>query len=78
MSPLGIQRTIAFLIFFSPWIYVPTVFKEVIFIIAGILLFLSTLDIRKSSKQKEVERPVPPQAEPQAETHSVHPHIPSI
>lgn len=47
MSPLGTQRTIAILIFLSPWIYVPSVSKDIFFIVAGILLYLSTLDIRR-------------------------------
>jgi hypothetical protein len=47
MSPLGIQRTVAVLILISPWIFIPGVFKDVVFIIAGILLFISTLDLRK-------------------------------
>jgi hypothetical protein len=78
MSPLGIQRTIAFLIFFSPWIYVPTIFKEVVFIVAGILLFLSTLDIRRTAKQKEADRQAHPSEEVKTEPAPVHPHIPSI
>lgn len=47
MSPLGIQRTIAVLIFISPWIFTPSVFKDIVFIIAGVLLFISTLDLRR-------------------------------
>lgn len=47
MSPLGIKRTVALLLIISPWIFIPGVFKDVIFIIAGILLFISTLDLRK-------------------------------
>lgn len=51
MSPLGIQRLIAFIIFFSPWIFVPGVFKDIVFIIAGIFLFISTLDMRKKERK---------------------------
>ncbi len=63
MSPLGIQRTVSFLLLLSPWIFIPTVIKDVIFIIAGILLFVSTLDLRKkvvhSDHHQETEsRPV--------------------
>ena len=63
MSPLGIQRTVSFLLLLSPWIFIPTVLKDVIFIIAGILLFVSTLDLRKkvvhSDHHQETEsRPV--------------------
>jgi hypothetical protein len=47
MSPLGIQRTAAFLLIISPWIFIPSLFKDVIFIVTGILLFVSTLDLRK-------------------------------
>lgn len=47
MSPLGIKRSVAVLILLSPWIFIPSLFKDVIFIIAGILLFISTLDLRK-------------------------------
>lgn len=47
MSPLGIKRTIAVLLILSPWIFVPGLFKDFIFIIAGAFLFVSTLDLRK-------------------------------
>ena len=47
MSPLGINRTVAVLLILSPWIFIPGVFKDVIFILAGILLYVSTLDLRK-------------------------------
>jgi hypothetical protein len=47
MSPLGIKRGVAVLLVLSPWIFIPGLFKDVIFIIAGILLFISTLDLRK-------------------------------
>jgi hypothetical protein len=50
MSPLGIQRTVAVLLIISPWIYIPGIFKEFIFIVAGILLFISTLDLKKKPK----------------------------
>ncbi len=53
MSPLGIKRSVAFLLIFSPWIFIPSVFKEVVFILAGILLFISTLDLRKKVTQSE-------------------------
>lgn len=65
MSPLGIKRFVALLIILSPWIFIPSVFKDVIFIIAGILLFISTLDLRKkvihSDHHQETEsRPLAP------------------
>jgi len=61
MTPLGTQRLIAFIIFFSPWVFVPGVFKDVVFIILGIILFISTLDLSKKVKHthphlEEIER----------------------
>lgn len=50
MSPLGIQRLVAFIIFFSPWVFTPNAFKDIVFIIAGIFLFISTLDLKKRQK----------------------------
>ena len=47
MSPLGIKRSVAVLLVLSPWIFIPGILKDVIFIIAGILLYVSTLDLRK-------------------------------
>ncbi len=47
MSPLGIKRTVAVILVLSPWIFIPGLFKDVVFIIAGILLFISTLDLSK-------------------------------
>lgn len=47
MSPLGIKRTVAVLLVLSPWIFIPGILKDIIFIIAGILLYVSTLDLRK-------------------------------
>lgn len=49
MSPLGIKRTVAIILILSPWIFIPGIFKDIIFIIAGILLFISTLDLRKKN-----------------------------
>lgn len=63
MSPLGIKRFVAFLLVLSPWIFIPGLFKDIVFIVAGILLFVSTLDLRKKtirhSDREEVES-VPP------------------
>lgn len=53
MSPLGIKRSVAVLLLLSPWIFIPSVFKDVIFIVAGILLFISTLDLRKKVVHSE-------------------------
>jgi hypothetical protein len=47
MSPLGIKRTVAVLLVISPWIFIPGLVKDVIFIFAGIFLYISTLDLRK-------------------------------
>ena len=49
MSPLGIKRTIAVLLILSPWIFIPGILKDVVFIIAGVFLYISTLDLRKKS-----------------------------
>ena len=49
MSPLGIKRFVAFLLILSPWIFIPGLFKDIIFIVAGVLLFVSTLDLRRKS-----------------------------
>lgn len=50
MSPLGIQRTLAIILFISPWIFIPGIYKDLFFILAGILLFVSTLDLKKRPK----------------------------
>lgn len=56
MSPLGIKRTVAVLLVLSPWIFIPSVFKDVVFIVAGILLFISTLDLRKKPTHTDVHQ----------------------
>lgn len=53
MSPLGIKRTVAVLMVLSPWIFIPGLFKDVIFIIAGVFLFISTLDLRKRNTKHD-------------------------
>ena len=53
MSPLGIKRTIAVFLVLSPWIFIPTLIKDVLFIFAGILLYISTLDLRKRTPVHE-------------------------
>lgn len=66
MSPLGIKRTVAILLVLSPWIFIPGLVKDVIFIFAGILLFISTLDLRKKTvtqplhHQETESKPVTP------------------
>lgn len=47
MSPTGIKRTIAVVLILSPWIFIPSVFKDIVFIVAGVFLFISTLDLRR-------------------------------
>lgn len=47
MSPLGIKRFVAILLVLSPWIFIPGLYKDAIFIVLGILLFISTLDLRR-------------------------------
>lgn len=47
MSPLGIKRFVALMLVISPWIFIPGIFKDAMFIVLGTLLFISTLDLRK-------------------------------
>lgn len=47
MSPLSIKRFVAIILVLSPWIFIPGVIKDGIFIVLGILLFISTLDLRR-------------------------------
>lgn len=49
MSPLGIKRLVAALLILSPWIFIPGLFKDALFIVLGILLFISTLDLRRKA-----------------------------
>jgi hypothetical protein len=69
MSPLGIKRFVAFVLIISPWIFIPGLFKDATFIVLGILLFISTLDLRKraprASDHQETE------SMPVTETRSV-------
>jgi hypothetical protein len=67
MSPLGIKRTVAVLLVLSPWIFIPGIFKDIIFIIAGVLLFISTLDLRK----KVIHNPEHQETESKPVTHTV-------
>lgn len=53
MSPLGIQRTVAILAIISPFIFIPGIFKDAVFIIVGVLLFVSTLDLKKKQLKTE-------------------------
>lgn len=67
MSPLGIKRTVAVILVLSPWIFVPGLIKDVIFIIAGIFLYISTLDLRR----KVVHNP----EHQETESHPVKEHL---
>jgi hypothetical protein len=49
MSPLGIKRFVAVLLILSPWIFIPGLFKDGLFIVLGILLYISTLDLRRKA-----------------------------
>lgn len=53
MSPLGIKRFVAVILVVSPWIFVPSLFKDALFIILGILLYISTLDLRKKHRNPD-------------------------
>jgi hypothetical protein len=50
MSSIRTQRVIAAIILISPWIYLPTVIKEVIFILLAGILYLSTVPLHKKHK----------------------------
>lgn len=67
MSPLGIKRSVAVLLVLSPWIFIPGLFKDVIFIFAGIFLFISTLDLRKRVVHSEHHQ--------ETESRPAHQHI---
>lgn len=53
MSPLGIKRLVAALLILSPWIFIPGLFKDALFIVLGILLFISTLDLRRKARHPD-------------------------
>lgn len=53
MSPLGIKRFVAVLLILSPWLFIPGPFKDVMFMIAGVLLYVSTFDLRKKTTHSE-------------------------
>lgn len=56
MSPLGIKRFVAVLLVISPWIFIPGIFKDIVFIVAGVLLFVSTFDLRRKSPVNPVHQ----------------------
>jgi hypothetical protein len=58
MSSSRTQRLIAFILLISPWLYIPSVFKELGFIILAVLLYLSTLDLRKKHKEENNSSPI--------------------
>ena len=67
MSPLGIKRAVAILLILSPWIFIPGLLKDIVFISAGIFLYISTLDLRK----KVIHSP----DHQETESHPVREHI---
>ncbi|MFA6609013.1 MAG: hypothetical protein WCT07_03865 [Candidatus Paceibacterota bacterium] len=68
MSPLGIKRAVAILLILSPWIFIPGIVKDVVFIVVGILLFISTLDLRKRSTNNHYVNHKENESEPKIET----------
>lgn len=51
----GPVRFVALMLILSPWIYVPTAFKEVLFIVLGIALLLVSIDLRKKRREDQYE-----------------------
>ena len=74
MSSTRTQRVIALILLISPWIYLPTVIKEVIFIVLATILYLSTVPLYKKHKGDfDIDGAPAPQV--QTHTHSdVRPH----
>lgn len=52
MSSTRTQRIIAFILLISPWIYLPNVFKEIIFIALAVILYLSTVSLYRKHKNE--------------------------
>ena len=50
MSSTRTQRIIAIILLISPWIYLPTTIKEIIFIALSIILYLSTIPLHKKHR----------------------------
>jgi hypothetical protein len=70
MSSTRTQRVIAFIILISPWIYLPTVFKEIIFIALAVILYLSTISLYKKHKTEyDLD------AEPHIASAHTHSHV---
>ena len=40
----------AAMLIISPWIYIPSVYKDILFFIIGIILIATTIDIKKKVK----------------------------
>lgn len=74
MSSTRTQRIIAFILLISPWMYFPTIIKEIIFIALAVILYLSTIPLYKKHKSEyDVD------AEPHAHSHShAHPDISKV
>ena len=56
MSGNKVQRIIALLLILSPWMYIPSVFKDIYFIILAVFLYISTIDLKKRREQKEKQK----------------------
>jgi hypothetical protein len=41
-------RIIAIILILSPWIYLSSVIKDIVFIILGLILFVTTINFKKS------------------------------
>ena len=48
-------RIIATVILLSPWIYISTEYKEIMYFILAIVLLLATVDISKKKKGEDVK-----------------------
>jgi hypothetical protein len=43
-------RIFAFLVFASPWVYVSSVYKDVFYIVTGLVILAATISIKKKKK----------------------------
>ena len=43
-------RIISIVLILSPWVYVPTIYKEIFLVVIGIVLLAITIDIKKKIK----------------------------
>ena len=49
----NIVRFLAIIILISPWIYVSSLYKDVLFIVCALVLLLATVDISKKKKSSQ-------------------------